>query len=86
MPDLEFPGHCECEALVRDVVPLVGKVESPDVHHQLTLHVLHVVMQRRDEMPDTRETCRIYKRVLLLSTIQCFGFGSGSGFDQVRSS
>jgi len=56
MPDLELPGHGECEALVRDVVPLVGKVESPDVHHQLTLHVLHVVMQRRDEMPDTRET------------------------------
>ncbi len=60
MTDLEFPGHSECEALVRDVVPLVGKVEPPDVHHQLTLHVLHVVMQRRDEMPDTRETCRNY--------------------------
>jgi hypothetical protein len=55
VPDLELPGHGEGEALVRDVVPLVGKVESPDVHHQLTLHVLHVVMQRRDEMPDTRE-------------------------------
>jgi hypothetical protein len=58
--DLELPGHGECEALVRDVVPLVGKVESPDVHHQLTLHVLHVVMQRRDEMPETRETCHTY--------------------------
>ncbi len=60
MPNLELPGHGEGEALVRDVVPLVGKVESPDVNHQFTLHVLHVVMQRRDEMPDTRETCLTY--------------------------
>ncbi len=59
MSDLELPGHGEGEALVCDIVPLVGKVESPDVHHQLTLHVLHVVMQRRDEMPDTSKTCHI---------------------------
>jgi hypothetical protein len=59
--NLELPGHGECEALVRDVVPLVGKVEPPDVDHQLTLHVLHVVMQRRDEMPDTRETYIRYR-------------------------
>jgi hypothetical protein len=69
MPDLELPGHGECEALVRDVVPFVGKVEPPDIHHQLTLHVLHVVMQRRDEMPDTRKTYYTIKCVCLLSFV-----------------
>ena len=75
---LELPGHGESESLVRDLVPLVDKVVSANVHHQLPLHVLHVVVQRGNEMPAQRRQLNVktashnvpnHKNVTLLPSV-----------------
>ena len=45
-----FPRHRKQETSVRHLVPRVTEPEAVEVHQQLPLHVLAVVMERRNEM------------------------------------